>query len=210
MPDHQVIHLAVEPPASLTAELVAGAAGVLQREPCDTRLMLTGEVPKIIAHYQDVSEAETTAGKLRALGIQAMVVPGALLDSYGHILKACEMEIRLQSFLFKDEAGSEMKLNAGDIGLIIKGCLRESLERTDTRQKLRFNLAGTLLAGGIPIFRNVSEKTTARSVQAEYFIRLYPREPGSPVVDIYRELMNYVSWGKNCSLRPLSISICLQ
>ena len=50
MADSEMIHVAVAPPANLDANLVRSVAAVIDKSPYDTRLVLTGEIPKINLH----------------------------------------------------------------------------------------------------------------------------------------------------------------
>ncbi|MBM3142898.1 MAG: hypothetical protein FJ005_07625 [Chloroflexi bacterium] len=69
MADYEVIHVAVAPPATLDANLVKSVAAVINKSPYDTRLLLAGEIPKIIAHYNSIQIAESGIQNLRDLGL---------------------------------------------------------------------------------------------------------------------------------------------
>ena len=49
---------------------------------------------------------------------------------------------------------------------------------------MELNLPATLLTGGMPIRRKVEEKTREKSIQNEFFVRLYHRQSLEPDVEI--------------------------
>ncbi|MBM3142899.1 MAG: hypothetical protein FJ005_07630 [Chloroflexi bacterium] len=78
------------------------------------------------------------------------------------------------------------------------------MEVETTKSKIKFSLTGTLLTGGIPIWRKVDEKTTARSIEAEYFARLYDRKSSEPSIDILQHHMNYSFLGAKIAVSSLT------
>jgi len=76
---------------------------------------------------------------------------------------------------FRDKSGRFLKLGAGEAFLIVRGTLEihEDIEVTKTKRKL--NLPATILTGGIPIRRKVTEKTIESSTTTEAFVRVYSK-----------------------------------
>lgn len=69
------------------------------------------------------------------------------------------------------------------------------VEVETTKPKAKFSLTETMLAGGIPIWQKADEKTTVRSIQVEYFARLYDRKSPDPSIEILQRHMNYAFLG---------------
>jgi hypothetical protein len=188
---NEVMHIAVAPPSNLDANLVRSVATVINKSPSYTRLLLAGEVPKVIAHYESIQVAESIIQNLRELGLVAIACKDSELRQFPQTFKAQTLEFREKEVLFRDSAGREKRIVENNVFLILVGRIETSVEVETTKPKTKFSLTGTLLAGGIPIWRRVAEKTMARSIQAEYSARLYEPESPVPSVEILQQHMNY-------------------
>lgn len=191
MTDYEVIHIAVTPPANLDANLARSVATVINQSPSQTRLLLAGEVPKVIAHYDSIQAAESIIRNLRDLGLVAIACKDSELLRFPQTFKAQTLEFREKEVLFRDIAGHEKRIVENNVFLVLVGRVETSVDVETTEQKAKFSLSRTLLMGGIPIWRMVDEKTTTHSIQAECFARLYERNSPDPSVDILQHHMNY-------------------
>jgi len=191
MADYEVMHIAIAPPANPDVNLVRSVATVINKSPSYTRLLLAGEIPKIIAHYDNIQIAESIVQNLRELGLAAMACKDSELRQFPQTFKAQTLELREKEVLFRDDAGREKKVVENNVFLILVGRIETSVEVETTKPKTKFSLTRTLLMGGIPIWQRVDEKTTTQSIQAEYFARLYERKSPDPSVDILQHHMNY-------------------
>jgi len=191
MTDYEVIYIAVDPPANLDANLVRSVATVINKSPSHTRLLLAGEVPKVIAHYDSIQVAESIIRNLRNLGLVAIACRDSELGQFPQTFRAQTLECREKEVLFRDIAGREKTIAENNAFLVIVGRIETSVEAQTTKYKTKFSLPRTLLMGGIPIWRRVDEKTTTHSIQAECFARLYERKSPDASVDILQHHMNY-------------------
>ena len=73
MADSEVTHVAIAPAPNLDADLVRSVAGVLNKSPYDTRLLLAGDIPKIVAHYENLQIAESIIQKAPSGSITATI-----------------------------------------------------------------------------------------------------------------------------------------
>jgi hypothetical protein len=191
MADYEVMHIAVAPPADLDANLVRSVATVINKSPSYTRLLLVGEVPKVIAHYDSMQMAESVIQNLRDLGLVAIACRDSELRQFPQTFRAQTLEFGEKEVLFRDSAGLEKRVVENNVFLILMGRMETSVEVETTKTKTKFSLTRTLLMGGIPIWRRVNEKTTVQSIQVEYFARLYERKSPDPGVEILQQHMNY-------------------
>jgi hypothetical protein len=191
MSDSEVIHIAVDLPTNLDANLVRSVANVINKSPSQTRLLLAGKVPKVIAHYDSIQVAESIIRNLRNLGLATIACRDSELGQFPQTFRAQTLECREKEVLFRDIAGREKTIAETNAFLVIVGRIETSVEVETTKQKAKFSLPRTLLMGGIPIWRRVDEKTTTHSLQAECFARLYERKSPDPSVDILQHHMNY-------------------
>lgn len=204
MADYEVIHVAVASPATLDANLVKSVAAVINKSPYDTRLLLAGEIPKIIAYYNSIQIAESGIQNLRDLGLVAIACRDSELRQSPQSFKAQTLEFREKEVLFRDVAGSDKRIGENNVFLILEGRIQTSVEVETTKSKIKFSLTRTLLTGGIPMWRKVDEKTTARSIKAEYFARLYDRKSSEPSIEILRHHMNYSFLGAKIAVSSLT------
>jgi len=191
MTDREVIHIAVASPANLDTNLVRNVATLINKSHSQTRLLLAGELPQIIAHYDSIQIAESIIRNLRDLGLVAIACKDSELRHFPQTFKAQTLEFKEKGVLFRDSAGREKRIAENNIFLILVGRIETSVEAETTKQKTKFSLSRTLLMGGIPVWQRVDEKTTTHSIQAECFARLYERKSPDPSVDILQHHMNY-------------------
>lgn len=58
---HNMVHVAVAPPKTLSADLLKRVASLVGKEIVDTRLRLAGEIPRIVATYPNADTADSIA-----------------------------------------------------------------------------------------------------------------------------------------------------
>ena len=73
MATNNIARILVAPPDKLETNLVKEAALILNKDPYEARLLLSGKIPKLIAYYSNSQEAELIANRLKALGLVAVV-----------------------------------------------------------------------------------------------------------------------------------------
>jgi len=188
---NEIFHLAVGPSSGVDADLLAQAAGIVNKNLYDVRLLLSGNMPRLVAHFGDLHEAEAAARSLTALGLTALVCRDSDLrkpqeDFHGHTLKFGDGEV-----LFLDRSGRRKAVSSAGVSIILRGTtgIRTETEGTTTRTK--FSLGATVLTGGIPVWRKVKERATDISVQVVHFARLYGPESADHTVELTQHGMDY-------------------
>jgi hypothetical protein len=191
MADFDVVPIAVAPPAHPDEKLVSRVADIIGKSLSHTRLLLAGELPRIIAHADSPPAAATIVLNLRQLGLAALALSEAELRHLPKIFEAQTLEFSQKAVTFRDSAGGEKRLSTGDVFLILTGRVESSTETKTTRSRLKFSWGGTLVTGGIPVFRRVKETTTEKSSQTEEFARLYSRKSAEPGIELRQHQLNY-------------------
>jgi hypothetical protein len=200
MDSHEILHIAINPPVPVDANITREAAAVLNKELNEMHLLLTGNIPRIIAHYQSIPTAEEAARRLKSLGITVIVFRDSELRQHSSpIFMAHSLKFGQGEILFQDKRGTARTIKTGDVFLIIKGMAQLQTEKTVTKTKKKLNLPATLLTGGIPIQSKVEEQTTETSLQREFFVRLYHRNSPAPEVEITQHSFNYSCLGAEMS-----------
>lgn len=189
--DNEVVHIAAAPPAHPDEKLVSSVAAVINKSPTYTRLLLASELPRIIAHADSPPAAEATIKTLRQLGLVALALPDSEIRQLPPIFEVQTLEFGEKAVTFRDSVGTEKKVAAGDIFLILTGQVESSLEVETTRSRSQFSLGRTLMLGGIPAWRKVEETTTEKSSQTEDFVRLYSSKSAEPAVELWQHQLNY-------------------
>jgi hypothetical protein len=190
MADDEEMYVAVAPAADPGAELVKSVAALINRGPYDTRILLAGAIPKIIAHCRGQQLAESLAQNLRGLGLVAIAGKGAELRRLPQPFRAQTLKLGEGEVLCRDSAGAEKRVVAKNVFLILEGKMETPVVVETTKTKTKFSLSRTLLTG-IPMWQRVEEKSTNRSVQTAYFARLYRRKSPDPDVEIVQHQVNY-------------------
>jgi hypothetical protein len=191
MAGYDLVYVAIAPPGVLEANLIKKIAAIVNKDLYGTRLVLTGKIPRIIAHCQTMQTAESIAQSLRALGLVAIVCKDSELrkplESYrAHTLRFGEGEI-----LFQDRGGQVRRMESRNVFLILKGRMENYVETQAMRTKMKFSWPATVLTGGIPIWRKVKEKTKELSLQTQHFVRLYGWTSSEPTVEILQYDVDY-------------------
>jgi hypothetical protein len=209
--DYEVVHIAVAPPAKLDEKLVSSVAVVINKSQTYTRLLLAGELPRIIAHADSPPGAEAIIRNLRSLGLVALAFPDAKLRQFPQIFEAQTLEFGEQEALFRDSAGAQKRMAASDVFLILTGRIESSEEVKTTTSRIKFSWGGTLLTGGIPVWRRVKKTTTDKSTQTEDFARLYERKSAEPGVELLQHHLNYSFLGaERAASSAMNLSIVVQ
>jgi len=193
--DYAVVPIAVMPPPQPDEDLLKRVAAVIRKSLSHTRLLLAGEIPRIIAHADSPPQAETIVADLGRLGLAAIACSQAEMERVPPTSPAQTLEFGRPAVLFRDNAGGEQRLAAGDVCLIISGRLESSVEVKTSRSRFKFSWGRTLLMGGIPTWKRVEETTTEKSSQSQGFARLYCRQADAPGVELWQHDLNYACLG---------------
>lgn len=191
MSGHEIVHVAIAPPQALEAELINQVAAIVSKAPYDVRLLLTGRIPKVVAHYDSVQTAQSIAQSLRDLGLVAIHCTDLELRKPSQCFQPHTLEFRDGEVLSRRDGGQERSVGSADAFLIMKG-KRETHTRTETTTTTtKFSLPATVLLGGIPVWRNVKVKTTEASSEAECFARIYSRKSSEPTIEVLQHSVDY-------------------
>ena len=191
----EIVHVAISPPIELEENLIKKVAAIVDKDLYETRLHLTGEIPRIISQYDTVQRAELTAQMLRALNLVVIVCKDSELRKTSQRYRAHTLEFDEQAVLFSDKSRQTRRLESKNVFLIIKGRIQTHTETEVVSARMKFSLPATLLTGGIPIWRKVKEKTKDKSVKTEYFVRLYDRMSPEPSVEMLDYDLDYSCLG---------------
>jgi hypothetical protein len=197
MAEGEIVYVAVIPPASLDADLIKGVAGIIGKDAYETRLLLVGSIPRIVARCAGMQAAESMAKQLRSLKLVAIVSKEEELRRPHQGLKAETMNFGAGEVVFRQADGREITLKRGDVFLMIKGMMPYSpaeaamVQEPQGKGKLKLNVGATLMTGGIPILKRVKAKSKAADAQSEWFVRLYGRSSPEPGAEILQHAVNY-------------------
>lgn len=186
-----MVYIAVAPPETLSADLLKRAAFLVGKEIVDTRLLLAGEIPRIIASYPNAEMADSMAQKLGDAGLVAFVCRDSELRSRPAGFIARTMRSGEKDVIFGDRRGGEVRVGAGDAFLIIRGRLQSATQEKTTTTKMKLNVAATVLTGGIPIMRRVTKKTAKEPFQAEDFVKIYDKRSSDPRIEMSQNHIDY-------------------
>ena len=195
MVEFEIIHIALAPPDVLDNSLIGKVAVIIGKDLYNTRLLLAGKIPKIIAHYSTKDQADTVDQSLRILGLTAMVFGDAELRKQSDSFRAYTAEFRQSEILFGNRSGQTIKIETDNTFLMLKGIIRTHKEKEVTTTKTKLNIPLTALSGGIPIMRKVKENAKEVTLREEYFLRFYGRNSMEPIVEILQNDFDYSSLG---------------
>ncbi|MBE3045946.1 hypothetical protein IMZ48_26085 [Candidatus Bathyarchaeota archaeon] len=192
---NDLVYVAVAPPKTLDGDLLKRVASLVGKEISDTRLLLVGEIPRIIASYPNTDTADSIAQSLREAGLVAFVCRDSELRNRSASFVARTAKSGDREVIFWDRRGGEVRVEAGDAFLIIRGRIQSATQEKTSTTKMKLNVAATVLTGGIPIMRRVTQKSTKESFQAEDFVRIFDRRSSDPRVEISQNHVDYTFLG---------------
>ncbi|MGD0353746.1 MAG: hypothetical protein ABSB38_09715 [Dehalococcoidia bacterium] len=188
---YEVVHVAVGLSTVLDEELVKKVSEIIGKNPYETRLRLTGKIPKIIANYDAMQQAELTTKSLRELGLVVILFTDSELRKPWQIFKARNLKFEEQAIMFCDRSGQTRRMEASEAFLILSGRVQTYTETESTKTTRKLNVTATLLTGGIPIMKKVEKKTTSKSFQTKSFLRLYDCMSPELAVEILQDDFDY-------------------
>jgi hypothetical protein len=197
MAEGEIVYVAVVPPASPDDSLIKGVAGIIGKDAYQTRLLLVGSIPRIVARCTGMQTAEAMAQGLKALKLVVFVSKEDELCRPHQGLKAQTMSFGEGEVVFRQADGREATLKGGDVFLMIKGMRpyipagEAMIQEPQGKTKRKLNVKATLITGGIPIFTKVKQKSKAADPQAEWFVRLYGRLSPEPGAEILQHSLDY-------------------
>ncbi len=130
---NEIVHVAIAPPARLEENLIKQVAAIVDKNLYETRLLLAGKVPKIIAHYDTVQMAELTAQSLRALSLVVIMCKDSELRKSSQKYRAHSLKFEEQAVLFWDKSGQTRRMESRDAFLIINGRMQRYTDRKVSR-----------------------------------------------------------------------------
>jgi hypothetical protein len=191
----EITHIAVAPPDVLDTTLIGKVAVIIGKDLYNTRLLLTGKIPKVIANYASKDQADTVAQSLRMLGLMTIVFEDAELRKHSNSFRAYTAEFGQSEILFGNRGGKTIKMGTDDAFIILKGIIRTHKDKEITTTKMKLNIPLTALSGGIPIMRKVKENAKEVTLREEYFLMFYGRNSTEPIVEILQNDFDYSSLG---------------
>ncbi len=191
MAGNEVVHVAAATPAIPEPDIITKVAAIINKDSYQTRLLLSGGLPKLVAHYPSIQEADSIARNLTELGLVAFICPNSELHKPSKVFTALTAKFLEGEAVFRNKGGQEKKIANSDVFLILKGIMQTPAEEETTVTRKEINWGATLLTGGIPISRTIKEKVSNAAAQAESLARLYNRESSEPAIQILQHGMSY-------------------
>jgi hypothetical protein len=194
------IYVVIVPPGTVEADLVERVAVIINKDLNGTRRVLFSKVPRIASQCNSAQEAELALHNLETLGLRAFSYSDLELRKPLTLFKAHSLEFGQKEIFFRDKAGRETRIEAGNVFLLIKATLETHREVEAINVKKKINLTATLLTGGLPIRRTVREKTVETTVQIDNFLRLFEKPPAEICVEIDPHGFNFSCLGPGMTL----------
>jgi len=182
-------NIAIMPEDRPDAATVRQVAGMINEDEYRTRLLMTGKLPKIIARYQSLQEADSVIKDLIATGLIAFVYEESIADININCMKAKSIEFKPSEIICHGPGHETKSLTTADVFLIIKSNRQIINQKETTTTKHKLSIKKTLITGGIPIFDKVKTTNFTESVSYEMCLRIYDRT--SLQVELNQNNMDY-------------------
>ena len=162
----------------------------------NVRLLLAGELPRIIARFQLREAAVALAQDLAALGLAAIAGSNSELrhtSSCGFMARGIQLVDN--NVIFRNLSGETIRISETDGFLILEGLLPAGAQKKEGKTKKTLNLPVTLLLGGIPVWSK-SQSVGGPAGENEHFLRFYRPASAEPVVEIRSSGFDYSFLGE--------------
>ena len=165
----------------------------------DARQKISGGGPAVLASFADHRQAETLAANLSQDGVPALVIDTAVVRARVPAFHVRRFELgpqtlRLESF---DSETSAIDYPAIDL-LLVATCSSGQTQTVDTVTERKFSLGKTLLAGGVPMTKEVKREKTVNIEARDETLWLYAHERALVIFD--RSAINYSGLGEAMQL----------
>lgn len=191
MDTNDIFHIAIAPPSSCTPNIIKKIAEIIERPVYDTRLLLIGDIPRIIAHYNDEQIAIPIANRLNDLGCIALVCRDSELRRLPNYFKVHNLELGNDFILFYEINGNQKLVEFNNITLIIKTNLQTQTDIEKTETTIKLSLSKTVLMGGLPMFDKVKKQKKETSTAIENCLRIYEGKTFNSVPEIKQHYVDY-------------------
>ena len=173
--------VAISPKRDIDSAILKQVAGRLGTDEYNVRLLLAGEIPRIIALHQSRERAVTLAKNLTMLGLTA--IAGSNLDlrhnpSSGFLAQSIQLDEK--KVIFHNLSGYAVQTGKEDIFLILEGISLAGAPQKESKTEKTLNLPATLALGGIPVWSK-SKLMAIPTGENEHFLRFYRRTHSAPV-----------------------------
>jgi hypothetical protein len=186
-----MVYVAVAPPKTLGPDLLRRVASLIGKETVDTRLLLAGEIPRIIGSCPDADTADAIAQSLWEAGLVAFVCRDSELQNRPASFIAYTARSAEREVIFGDKLGREVRVETGDAFLILRGRIQRTAQERTSTTKMKLDVPATVLTGGIPIMRRVTVRSAKESFHAEDFVKIYDRKSFDPRVEMFQNRIDY-------------------
>ena len=204
MAEADILYVAIIPLENPAVGLVKSVAEIIGKDAYQTRLLLAGSIPRIVARCSGVGAAEAMGRKLREAGLTIIIVSDAELRRPFNGVRAKTVVFGDKEATFRQADEREMTLDG--VFLMIKGTrqfvpeVEEEESKSSPKTRFKLDMGKSLLLGGIPIVKRVDEKAKAPDPQPEWFLRLYERASSEPRVELLQFDMDYSFLGAEATL----------
>jgi hypothetical protein len=207
MAENEIVYVAVIPLDNPGIDLVKAVAGIIGKDAYQTRLLLAGSIPRIVARCNGAGAAEAMGRKLmREAGLTTIVCSDAELRQpfQGQRVQTLEFGDGDVTFRHGDEG---FMLEVGSVFLIIKGTRHPAPvaeEDAPVKTKMKLDVGKTLLMGGIPVMKRAKAKLKAVTPENEWFLRFYERRSSEPRVEILQYDLDYSFLGEETAMSSVA------
>jgi hypothetical protein len=191
--------VALSPTHNFDDSRLKKTALILGTDDYNIRLLLAGEMPRIVAQFQAWEPAAALARELAELGLS--VIAGSNLDlrqAYSRGFIAQVLQPDEKNVIFHDRSGETASICRDDALLILEGLLADGAEKKESKTIKTLNLPVSLLLGGIPVWSKYRTNADTTS-QNDYFLRFYRPTSPEPVLEIRSGDLDYSFLGEKKS-----------
>jgi len=175
MIDSDKICVALAPHDNPQVDTVNSVAAIINKSAYDTRLLITGVIPKIVAYYNDIDMAEQAAGRLKLLGLSSYVFRESELRKPSQTFTVHALEIKENALNVWTRDGLLKTVPQDNLYLILSGKKEKAIQSEKTVTRSKINLTATLLTG-MPVTKKVRNTEKVVNMETENFMRIYEHE----------------------------------
>ena len=188
-----------------TPELVQTLTSSLGIIAFEARQRLIGGGPSVVASFADHQLARELAKKVSRGDIKALIVDATAVRMRSDSFIVRRFEFEGCGLKIETHNGQQETLPYAEMELFLTGTSVVSDSETKTIVEKKFSMGKTLLAGGIPMTKNVERQEEVSSEESEQILYLYVHDRPTAIFSLNG--MNYNGFGVELKLsRKLNFS----
>ncbi len=157
-------------------------ARLLQAQPYDLRMRLTGPLPVVVSRLSEAAEARALLEKLRERGHGVVACDGEKLLASEQMITPRSFELDEEGVALDDPARPPERVLYSTVLALIHAQLEIETRTTATSQKRKFSAGRAIITGGLVVTKKVTRESRDQQNEYEQVLYLFRKSSTHPII----------------------------